>query len=135
MLEKNGFDLGSTLENGVPYLNREEQSQVFKEMFQEKQYEHIDPETIGTWAVKFYHDLREEIQEWLRFKEDTVSYIWSLDGISKQLSNLFRLIGSIKSSTPKALVLCERQQSSWSISSFERTSHNVVAHTIEPIWL
>lgn len=72
-LERHGFDFKEMLGTGLPYLSREELAHVEKEMLHDKEYEHIDPETVGDWALKFYDNLRQEIADWLKTTQSSGS--------------------------------------------------------------
>ena len=66
LFERSDFDLGKLLGKGLPYLNREELQKIEREMLEDRQYEHFEPEIFGDWAVEFTEKLREELSTWLR---------------------------------------------------------------------
>lgn len=71
--QRHGFDFKSALGEGVPYLSREELAHIEREMLQEKEYEHIDPASVGGWAVTFYDNLRKEVKDWIGSSESTAA--------------------------------------------------------------
>ena len=74
VLQRHGFNLGETLGQGVPYLNREELCDVRTEMLDDKTYEWIDPASVGGSSAKeFYMDLAERLGGWLETEPTTVS--------------------------------------------------------------
>lgn len=74
VLQRHGFNLGETLERGVPYLNREELCDVRTEMSDAKTYERIDPASMdGSSVTEFYTDLAERFRGWMETQATTVS--------------------------------------------------------------